>query len=133
VREEATIREAALHWRAGRAAEALARLDAVPVASGDKQLMYVHSLLRGQLLAALGRSEEAAEAYGAAAAEFPGAFSALVGLMTTAVHRGDQARAAELASRTIETDRARDPWWSFAFGDYRVYDAIRLRLRRFGE
>ena len=133
VREEATIRSAALHWRAGRADEALALLDAVPVTSGDRQLVYVHSLMRGQISAALGRTDAAAAAFGTAADEFPGAFSALVGLMTSAVRRGDPAQAADLAARALAADRATDPWWSFAFGDYRVFDGIRARLRTFAE
>jgi VWFA-related protein len=133
VREEATIRSAALHWRAGRADAALALLEAVPVTSGDRQLVYVHNLMRGQIDAALGRTDAAAAAFRAAANEFPGAFSALVGLMTSAVRRGDNTQAADLAARALAADRPSDPWWSFAFGDYRVYEGLRARLRQLAE
>jgi VWFA-related protein len=133
VREEASIRSAALHWRAGRADDALALLDAVPVTSGDRQLVYVHSLMVGQIAASLGRTGAAAAAFRTAANEFPGAFSALVGLMTSALQLCVQAQAADLAARALAAGRATDPWWSFAFGDYRVFDGIRAQLRTFGE
>jgi hypothetical protein len=131
---EAVVRSAYVHARSGRAPEALALLDTVPPTPQDQRLLYLHHLIRGQVLVALGRLDEAATAFRTATVVLPAAPSAMVGLMTTTVAAGRETEASALAERVLATDRRMlDPWWVFPLGDYAAYDVIRARLRGLAE
>ena len=89
-------------------------------------------LVRGQILRARGRTEDAAKAYQDALTIWPGAQSARVALMTLSLSRGDRQEAAKLAD-AAETETASDspydPWWTYWLGDYRAYPLIVAKLR----
>jgi tetratricopeptide (TPR) repeat protein len=119
--------------RIGRLDEALALADVAPPAGTDPYVRYLTDLVRGQILRARGRPDDAAKAYRDALTTWPGAQSARVALMTLALSRGDRQEAAKLAD-AVETEvdasgNQYDPWWMYWLGDYRAYPAIVARLR----
>lgn len=127
--------------RAGRFLYALGQYDralsALPAASpdasasaADKELQYLAQLVRGKILRALGRSDDAAAAFRGALAAWPGAQSARVALMTLLVNRGEREEAGALAdaAQTAAGDQY-DPWWTYWLGDFRAYPALLDRLR----
>ena len=77
-----------------------------------------------------GQTDEAAKAYRAALAAWPGAQSAQVALMAVLLNRGDRQEAARLAeaAETAPPNQF-DPWWTYWLGDYRVYPEILAKLR----
>ena len=87
-------------------------------------------MIRGQILRARGRSDDAVAAFRAALATWPGAQSARVALMTLLVNRGDREEAAALAeaAQTASEDEF-DPWWTYWLGDFRAYPAMLDKLR----
>jgi hypothetical protein len=91
---------------------------------------YFEQLIRGQILRATGRLDEAATSFGAALTTWPGAQSARVALMTLQLSRGKREEAAALseAVQTAPSDQS-DPWWLYWLGDYRVYPGLFDRLR----
>ena len=65
--------------------------------------------------------DEAAAAYRAALAAWPGAQSAQVALMTLSVVRGNGKKRGARRSHPDGAGRSRaDPWWTYWLGDYRV-------------
>ena len=86
--------------------------------------------MRGRVLEALEKFDEARAAYQAGRDAVPGAQSPRVALMRLLMRAGDRP-AAEALAASIQTasDEAFDPWWLYWLGDYRHYDAIRDRLR----
>ena len=129
---EARMRAAWFLCRIGRLDEALALADVRPPADTDPYVRYLTALVRGQILRARGRPEDAAGAYREALTIWPGAQSARVALMTLVLIRGDRQEAAQLA-RAAETETGSgtqfDPWWTYWLGDYRAYPAIVAKLR----
>lgn len=127
---EARLRAAWLLRRSGHPDRALATLDAAHEPSPDRQVRYLGELVRGEILRALGREADAAAALRSALAEWPGAQSARVALMTLLVRRGERAEAASLAE-AIETasDEQFDPWWMYWLGGLRRYPADIAALR----
>ena len=129
---EARMRAAWFLFRIGRLDEALALADVAPPAGTDQYVRYLTELVRGQILRARGRLDDAAKAYRDALTTWPGAQSARVALMTLALSRGDRQEAAKLAN-AVETQADSsdqfDPWWTYWLGDYRAYPAIVARLR----
>jgi len=129
---EARMRAAWFLCRIGRLDEALALAAAGPPVGTDPYVLYLTNLVRGQILRARGRPEDAAKAYRDALTIWPGAQSARVALMTLALSRGDRQEAAKLAD-AAETEAASDtqfdPWWTYWLGDYRAYPVIVARLR----
>jgi len=86
----------------------------------------------GQVLRALGRSDDAVAAFRAAMATWPGAQSARVALMTLLLNRGDREGAGALAEAAQASPGDDfDPWWTYWLGDYRGYPVILDRLRAF--
>ena len=89
-------------------------------ASEDREIRYLTDLFRGQILRAMGRSDEAVAAFRAALVTWPGAQSARVALMTLLVNRGERDEAAALAEATqTASDNEFDPWWTYWLGDFR--------------
>lgn len=131
---EARVRAARFLYATGEFERARTVLDAVTAPPADPELHYVSDLVRGQILAALGRSSEAAAAYRAALATWPAGQSARVALMALLVTTGDRQGAAELAEAAQSAaDNQYDPWWTYWLGDFRVYPAILERLRELGQ
>lgn len=127
---EARVRCASFLFRLGQLDRAIGLLDGASGISSDTYVRYLADLVRGRVLHALGRTEEAIDAVRRALVASPGAQSARVLLMTMLVMRGDRQAAAELAE-AVETsaDDESDPWWTYWFGDFRAYPAIVVRLR----
>ena len=71
--------------------EALALVDASPPGGTDPYVRYLTDLVRGQILRARSRPEDAAKAYRDALTTWPGAQSARVALMTLALEPGRPA------------------------------------------
>ena len=129
---EARMRAAWFLCRIGRLDEALALADVPPPDGTDAYVRYLTDLVRGQILRARGRPDDAAKAYRDALTIWPGAQSARVALMTLALSRGDRQEAAKLADAAeteATSDNQFDPWWTYWLGDYRAYPAIVARLR----
>ena len=129
---EARMRAASFLSRLGRLDDALALADVRPPAGTDQYVRYLTDLIRGQVLRARDRPEDAAAAYRAALTTWPGAQSARVALMTLVLSRGDRQEAAQLADAAeMQPDSGDqfDPWWTYWLGDYRAYPAIVAKLR----
>ena len=130
---EARVRAARFLYGLGQFDRGLAMLDGIKAPPSDLELRYFATLIRGQLLRASGHLDEAAAAYRAALAAWPGAQSAQVALMTLSVIRGGREDAGALAE-TIQmapVDQY-DPWWTYWLGDYRAYPAVLEKLRELG-
>ena len=129
---EARIRAARFLYALGNFERALATLNGGTTAPTDQELRYFADLVRGQVLRALGRSDEAVAALRSALAAWPGAQSARVALMTLLLSRGDREGAGALAeaAQAAPADDF-DPWWTYWLGDYRGYPVILDRLRAF--
>ena len=127
---EARVRAARFLYALGSFDRALAMVNGVDASRADQELRYFTDLIRGQILRALGRSDEAVASFRAALAAWPGAQSARVALMTLLLNRGDRDGAATLAeaAQTAPSDDF-DPWWTYWLGDYRAYPAMLDRLR----
>jgi VWFA-related protein len=131
---EARVRAARFLHAQGQLDRALAMVNGVTRQSPDLEIRYFEHLIRGQILKAAGRQDEAAASFQAALTVWPGAQSARVALMTLLLGRGNRAEAAALseAIQTAPPDQS-DPWWMYWLGDYRVYPAISDRLRQAGQ
>jgi tetratricopeptide (TPR) repeat protein len=127
---EARMRAAWFLRRTGQLERALALLDGARDPSPDRQVRYLVELVRGEILRALGRTDQAETAFRAALTVWPGAQSARVALMTLLARRGDRAEAAALAE-SVETagDDQFDPWWMYWLGGLRRYPASLAVLR----
>ncbi len=127
---EARMRAAWFLCREGKLDQALALVQAAPSTNTDRYVQYLTELVRGQILRALNRPDDAAQAFRGALTVWPGAQSARVALMTLQLNRGERQEAADLAAaaETASPDQF-DPWWTYWLGDYRIYPAIFAKLR----
>jgi tetratricopeptide (TPR) repeat protein len=130
---EASVRGAWFLYRTGKTRDALTMIDNARPPAADRYVTYLRDLVRGQVLRASGRSDDAVAAFRTALTTWQGAQSARVALMTLLLSRGDRREAAALAA-AIETapEDQLDPWWTFWLGDYRAYPAIVSKLREMG-
>jgi VWFA-related protein len=131
---EARVRAARFLYSTGQHDRGLAMLGGITAPTKDLDVRYCALLVRGQLLRASGRSDEAAAAFREALTMVPGVQSARVALMTLLVSQGKRDEAAALAEavQTAPADQY-DPWWTYWLGDYRVYPAILGRLRELAQ
>jgi tetratricopeptide (TPR) repeat protein len=133
---EARMRTALFLYRVGKLDEALPLANVDPPPDTDPYVRYLSDLVRGQILRASRRDEDAANAYRAALTIWPGAQSARVALMTLLLSHGNRQESAQLAE-AAETEAASgnqyDPWWTYWLGDYRVYPAIVAHLREIAQ
>jgi VWFA-related protein len=130
---EARVRAARFLYGLGNFERALELLNGATRQSTDKEVRYFADLVRGQVLRARGRSDDAVAAFRAALATWPGAQSARVALMTLLVNRGDREEAAALAEATQTASEDQfDPWWTYWLGDFRAYPAMLDKLRELG-
>jgi VWFA-related protein len=129
-RHEAVARTAWLHFRAARYDEGLKTIDTLTTPAADPAVRYLVDLIRGQLLRARDRPDEAIAAFRAALVTWPRGQAARLALMTLLVNRGQHAEAETLADQ-IETASVddTDPWWLYWVGDYRTYSTARTQLR----
>lgn len=127
---EARVRAARFLNGLGNSERALELIDGASRPSPDPEVRYYADLVRGQILRALGRSDEAAAAFRGALATWPGAQSARVALMTLLTSRGERDEAQRLAeaAQTAPADQF-DPWWTYWLGDYKSYPVILDTLR----
>jgi tetratricopeptide (TPR) repeat protein len=130
---EARVRAARFLYGLGQFDRGIVMLDGIKTPPADLELRYFASLVRGQLLRASGRFDDATAAYRAALAAWPGAQSAQVALMTLSLIRGNREEAGALAE-TIQMAAVDqyDPWWTYWLGDYRAYPAVLEKLRELG-
>jgi VWFA-related protein len=130
---EARVRAARFLYGLGHFDRGLALIDGIRTAPADLELRYFTSLVRGQLLRASGRQDDAAAAFRVALTAWPGAQSAQVALMTLAVARGNREEAGALAEaiQMSPVDQY-DPWWTYWLGDYRAYPLVLDKLRELG-
>jgi VWFA-related protein len=127
---EARVRAARYLYSLGNYDRALTMLTAATLQSPDKEIRYFADLARGQILRALGRSDEAAAAFKSALTTWPGAQSARVALMTLLVNRGERDQAAAMAEAVqTASDNDFDPWWTYWLGDFRGYPQVLDKLR----
>ena len=130
---EARVRAARFLYGLGSFERALEVLNGGTAQSTDKEVQYLADLIRGQILRALGRSDDAVNAFRAALATWPGAQSARVALMTLLVSRGEREEAAALAEAAqTASENEFDPWWTYWLGDFRSYPAMLDKLRELG-
>lgn len=131
---EARMRAAWFLCRTGKLDQALALIDKPLPPNSDRYIQYLTELVRGQILRAQNRPDEAARAFRAALTTWPGAQSARVALMTLLLSRGERQEAATLAdaAETAPPDQF-DPWWTYWLGDYRAYPAIVAKLRELAQ
>jgi hypothetical protein len=116
--------------RIGRLDDAIRLADVAPPAGTDPYVLYLTHLVRGQILRARSRPDDAAKAYRDALTTWPDAQSARVALMTLVLGRGDRQEAAQLAAAAETASGSQsDPWWTYWLGDYRAYPAIVAKLR----
>lgn len=129
-KHEAIARTAWLHFRGARYAEGLKTIDTLTTPAPEPAVQYLVDLIRGQLLRALDRPDEAIAAFRAALVTWPRGQAARLALMTLLVNRGQPDAAAALADQ-IETASVddTDPWWLYWVGDYRTYSEARAQLR----
>jgi VWFA-related protein len=126
---EARARAAWFHFRVGNGDRAVELLNQ-PNSSPERQVRYLHDLIKGRVLQARGQTEAAAEAYRQALVTWPGAQSARVGLLTSLVALGRAQEAADLSEEIQKADNTTlDPWWTYWRGDFRGFAALNDALR----
>jgi tetratricopeptide (TPR) repeat protein len=133
VADEARVRGGWTLIQDGRPKEAIEWLDAA-TPEGDRDLEYWRALFRGRALDALGRSQDAAEAYQAALALYPRAQSAGLGLALALMHLNRAKEADEVARSVREAGLTTpDPWEHYTRGDDRFastwIDSLRATVR----
>ncbi len=129
-KHEAIARIAWLHFRAARYGEGVKAIETLTTPAPEPAVQYLVDVIRGQLLRALDRPDEAIAAFRAALVTWPRGQAARLALMTLLVNRGQHDEAAALAEQ-IETAGVEDtdPWWLYWVGDYRTYSTARAQLR----
>ena len=119
VAAEARVRGGWTLLQDGYYSEALEWLDAAKP-HDDRDLEYWHGLFRGRVLEAIGRYQDAVDAYRAALELYPRAQSAGLGL-AVALMRLDRTKEADEIARSVREGgvMAPDPWMHYAQGDKR--------------
>ncbi len=130
-RAEATVRLAWVLLESKRPADALATLDTFDERwTTEGVVVYWARLIRGKVLDAIGRPDDAVVAYRTALAVAPSAQSPRIGMMMVEARRNRGDEADQLAQTVrLAPDPVADPWWIYAHGDLRFY-AQRLKALR---
>ena len=130
---EARVRAARFLYGLGNFDRALEVLNGATRPATDPEIKYFTELVRGQILRARGRPDEAAAAFRAALDAWPAAQSARVALMALLLNRGKHQEAAALADAALTaSENEFDPWWTYWLGDFRGYPIILDKLRELG-
>ena len=100
----------------GKPQEAAVELRQVTFAEGERDRRYFGAMFLGAAEEAIGRFDEAHEAYARAATLVPSAQSPLIALSALAGRRGDRAGALAEIERVFTLPtlvEPADPWWSY--------------------
>ena len=125
---EAHLRWGYFHVRRGRLELALREFEAVG-RPDDRALRYWQHLFRGQALARMSRSPEAAESYRVALAAFPNAQAATLALASLLARDGDITEAGARVNSMFRFAPAADPWNIYGSPTYRHWSASLRQLR----
>jgi len=122
----------------GLAQEAAGELRQVVAPAGEPGLQYFTAMFLGAAEEALGRFDDARDAYARAAIVFPAAQSPYLALSALATRRGDRATALKETQRLFDLPalvlRPDDPWWNYRVTQARNVDGLLERLfAPFGE
>lgn len=129
-RAEALVRKAWILVRLGRPAEALTALDLWQDRANDPSVLYWGQLFRGRAFEDLDVLAEAARAYGEALRLVPDAQAPMAALVALELRRNDQDRAYHWATSALTAPtNAIDPWWDYAFCDFRLFKTRLAALR----
>ena len=130
VRQEAQVRLAYLHLRAGAFDDALAGLEAAGVPE-DRVLQYWLYLFKGEAMERTKRAVDALMAYQAAFEAVPFAQSATVAFASALVTNRRPADAVLLLDRMVTVTPAPvDPWLVYIMPEYRFWPERLAQLRK---
>ena len=132
-RAEARIRLGRVLGRRGRHEEAARELRQAVAETGNRLLLYYGNMFLGAEVEALGRADEARQAYERAGALYPLAQSPRLALSALATRSGDRAAALEAIETVLHrgsVDQADDPWWDYFVAQARGTDALLADLYR---
>jgi len=130
VREEATLRQAALLATWGEHAEALPLLATINNGSDDPWLRYMVALVSGRSLEAVGRRSDAQLAYRAAMNLQVNGKTARLALASLVFATGEREEADRLVGEVLsEHAGPPDPWKEFLAGDFRLLEVRRAAMR----
>jgi tetratricopeptide (TPR) repeat protein len=130
VRDEATIRLAFVRRLQGQHEEAIRLLNEGEAATEDSWLKFIARLFRGQTLTSLGRTSEAILAFRDAVRVNPLAQSAQLSLASMLYLQGERTEASQLVGNLLRSATTEDdPWFWYAYGDYRHWPRYRATLR----
>jgi tetratricopeptide (TPR) repeat protein len=127
---EALTRLAALQHRMGRPADALKSLDRADAVTRDPYVLYLSAYVRGRILEAQKKLDEAGMAWERAVAVWPHGQAATLALSTLLFQQGRRAEAQELIGAMLAADPLpSDPWRVHAHGDDRLWPELIAKLR----
>lgn len=128
---EADVRSGLLWHRMGNQARALEAVDRGLAASRDPIVSYWGQMIRGRIMEATNRLDDARTAYERAATLVPTAQTPAVALAAILLVQNDRAGAEQWAARARApgVGDMRDPWWMYWFGDLRMLDALVRQIR----
>ena len=132
VEAEARLRLAFFDVRRGRAADALARMDTIAVATiDDATLRFWIHLIRGRAFEQTGALDRAVDEFQQALDDVPGATSATSALIAALTKARQFAAATRLAATALSlAPAAVDPWTMYVLPDMRFWPEIERSLRR---
>lgn len=125
---EASVRLGRVLMLRGRTQEAVTVLRRVAGHEADDDVQYYGWMFYGAALTQAGRSHEALQAFGAAAALYPAAQSPQLAISQVAADAGDPALARAALERVFASavnTRRDDPWWRYLDGSGRDDEAVR--------
>jgi hypothetical protein len=128
---EAEVRCGLLWHRLNDQTRALAAVDRGLRASRDPVVSYWGQLVRGRVLEASNRPQDARTAYEQAAALMPSAQTPATAIAAILLMQNDRpgAEAWAARARAPRDGDVRDPWWLYWFGDLRMLDDLVRQVR----
>jgi tetratricopeptide (TPR) repeat protein len=127
---EGSMRLGAMQLRQRKMDEAMKSFERAERLTRDPYVIFLARYFSAQAFERAGRSEEAEEAYRAAAAAVPHAQSATIALASLAMRDGRRAEAQHLvAGMLAASPRPLDPWRAYVHADDRFWPQLIGRLR----
>jgi tetratricopeptide (TPR) repeat protein len=126
---EARLRLGRVRLLLGRPDDALQELERIATSAHEPGQRYLARLFAGRAREALGDLRGAAVAYRDAAAQVPGAQTALVALGRALDRLGDAAGAQEALDGAGAPGGPGDPWWDYQVGQPKRLDELLEGLR----
>lgn len=128
---EADARCGLLWHRMGNQARALEAVDRGLAASRDPIISYWGQMIRGRVMEAMNRPDDARMAYERAASLVPTAQTPAAAIAAVLLVQDDRAGAERWAARARapRDGDVSDPWWLYWFGDLRHLDALVRQIR----